>query len=325
MKKNLKPIQVSQDIFERILKYFDGTVEEIDNLNDFKTGYSKKDIIYRKDKELICLAYWLNYTVKSEVIPWEQSWRQIIVRCDGGLNPNTWTDDITGPQALKQVKKIISKKYSKKEYETILKEHESDYNDDLKQQHLIEVQPYIQKFEDCYYYDINGAHTSAWAEMFPRCYEEFNEIHNTRHDNDGYNKKIANYSIGQLCKNGHRKTYNWVVQRTTKILADFDNKRDGLPIYINTDGIIYTNLRNPCPGSNKMGQFKREHGTVYTYRADNYYILLFIDDEGNKTYKGTLPIVLRDKLDLEHGIVVKYKRAKINRHYEYLNVEEIQL
>lgn len=327
--KNLKPIQVSQDLFENILKSFNDYVIETNDLNTYKNGYKNKKIIYRKDNELICLASWINYVAKSEVIAYKEDWRQIIVRCGGCLDKlNSYsTNDMTGPEALNIIKNIAKKcGYSKDDFENILNSHVAEYDEKLAQQHYVNATNEIQKFTNCYYYDINNAHGSALAEMLPKCKDKLEDMYKHRKDNDGRNKKIFNYAIGQLCNVDHRKTYNWIVQRTTKLLEAFDSKVRGDAVYINTDGIIYTNVKHVQPNSNKLGEFKCERGTVYTYCGANYQILLFINsDTGEKTYKGSLPLMLRDQLDLEHGIVVEYERVKVSNHYEYKNVKKVSI
>lgn len=325
MKKCLKAIQVSADVFEAILYSFNDYINEVDCIDSYMNGYEDKHIIYKEPNQLIIQAYKLNWLCKQEVIPTAEDWKQIIVRCVGGLGENTIVPtDISGPQAKKYIEEqVIFKKYSEEEYKEILEEHYESEDEELKQQHYVYTQlDHILTFENCYYYDINNAHGSALLELFPRCEKIINNMYEHRKDNDGLHKKHFNYYWGMLGKKGSetRGAYNWVVHRTTKILTELANKVEGLNIYINTDGIMVSDPINPIESSAKLGEFKLEKGKIYTYQTNNYWLLQFVKDDGEVIFKGNLPIKLRKQVDLSTGRVVHYKRIKVDKHYEYEDI-----
>lgn len=343
--KCLPAMRVSTDLFEKLLKTYDAYVESVPDLNIYKSGYPDKEKIKRCNNELISQVYRVCFVCGEYFIPIGTAWKQYIVRCDGGLPLNTYVlKDVTGPEAEKYIERVVLKKYSKEEYDAILKGVCVEYDENLAQQHFLNaVFGKVEKFTNCYYYDINNAHGSAILELFPRCEEELLRMYEHRKDNDGYYKKVFNYYWGQLGagkkqKDGtvkygpYRGAYNWVVQRTTKLITEFLEKVGGEIVYINTDGIIVSNPRNPQPSSNKLGEFKLETGTVYTYRhpigdksVTPYELLQFMGDDGVVSKKGSLPLIFRDAVDLSSNKGIKFKRVKVNNHYEYQNMEEIIL
>ena len=154
--------------------------------------------------------------------------------------------------------------------------------------------------------------------------EKFIELHKQRKQKPEI-KKWFNYFVGMLTVKGYRKTYNWIVQRTNTKLMELWNKLGGLVVYGNTDGIILKDPKTTIPHSSALGEFKLEyHGTVYTYAGKNYWIFQY-ENQGKLETTGSLPVSLRDKVDLPKGQVVSYDRVlkcygqvKI---YEYQNVE----
>lgn len=322
----LHRISLSDYLFNQILKVFDAHVVEVNPhaFESFKCGYRQKLRIYRCNDEFICQGQYINAITEKETIDYNDDWMQYICRLDPMIDDvaGVYTD-FSGVYAWTTFKKMLLKYYTEEEFDEALKAHHADFDENKKQQHYLAYTPQdkIVKFENVIYYDINNAHGSALLEIFPRAGEKIREMYEHRADNDGANKKIFNYFVGMLTRRGYRGTYNWIVQRTTRLLKSRLIDVDGDPIYINTDGAIVANARNPIENSPEFGEFKRKDGEIYVYRAENYYLIQFNEFNGKTTQKGNLPTILRKGVDLSCGKVVKYNKQKVSHHYELTEIE----
>ena len=175
----------------------------------------------------------------------------------------------------------------------------------------------IIKYEDCYKWDINGAHNAALCEIFPKAAGAIGMMYQERKKNPA-NKKYINYYCGMLARKNHRKTYNWIVQRTTQILLNGINEAGGILLYANTDGFLVQHPEKIIPHSTKLDEFKLEYqGAVWFYYDKNYQC--FQTETGE--VKGTILQSVRDKIDLPNGQVVHYDRIKRNNTYIAENIQ----
>lgn len=337
VKKPLRCFEVSQDIYEELLSNrAEWRIKDVKSLSEISYGYEDKGFIkvYKdanNDKLCICAADVPNLTKKGHVlIPKDKlpfANYQVRITLSNRLPLGTFREVISGGQAKKIIDNIILKVYSQEEYERILKSHDVEYDKNLIQRHyLYSEYGKILHYENCCYYDINNAHGSGLIELFPKCIDVFMDMYEHRKDNDGRNKQIFNFYWGMLAHlEIHRGTYNWIVQRTTKMLDAFMDKVGGNVIYANTDGFISCDCTNPIESSDKIGEFKRKDGELYVYRGDNYWVLQFYCTDGTVETKSNIPLVLRDKIDLKNNKVVKYTMINEGHKRKYIDVKEVIL
>ena len=240
--------------------------------------------------------------------------------------------EVSGTTAYRVIDNIINKYYTEDEIKHIFWNHSAEYDVNKRQEHehILDtdiVGSYeIHRYDNCYKYDINGAHTDAIIAMFPKARDELLELYKQRKKNPKI-KKYFNYFVGYLCCKGHRKTYNWIVQRTTDKLREAVDRLGGDVIYANTDGVCVQNPSELIEHSTELGKFKLEYkGTVYaikTPKTNGYtpYILTQFGDE----LKGSVPIVLRDKIDLRNNKYVLYKveNETININGESVTLQKV--
>lgn len=316
----LKAYSVSEELFDEILNY--GYRVEIihdeEKFNKYKTGYYERTIIrYDGYKTMILLECVLNehYPLNRRV----EAWKQCILH-KNMTQINACEDDINGGMAYMKMRSIIMAHYTKDEFEACLAAHEADENPNLSQYHfqLYEGMNKIIRYDNCYKWDINGAHNDALCEIFPKAANDIKMMFETRKQNPS-NKKYVNYFVGMLAKKGHRKTYNWIVQRTTKILLDGINKAGGLLLYANTDGFMVQCPNKILTHSTKLGEFKQEYcGTAWFYFDTNYQCFQL----ENKEITGTVLCSVRNKIDLPNNKVVHYQKVKRGNAYVAENVVE---
>jgi hypothetical protein len=191
-------------------------------------------------------------------------------------------------------------------------EAEKDIN--LIQQHYNYPAPNntIVKLTNTFKFDINGAHTDALCEIFPRAKDKLIGMYLKRKKNPVF-KQYPNLYVGMLAQKSkemrqkgipakYEKTYNWIVQRTSRMLLNAMDAVGGLPVYVNTDGFIVQNPQNLLTHSKNLGEFKLEFsGDTYVYSDKNYIVYQTGDEK-----KGTCFTSVREDIDLSIGQVVHY-------------------
>lgn len=309
---NLKCINVRDDIINKILYDLEAKIVEIDKLTaDIQSLYQyRKKIIYIKStKEIICSGMVINYYCGSDLNAWKQ------VKCTPTENmDDLLKDSIDGQVAWNSLRKILLKKYSYNEIESILTSYQVK-NDYLKQYHytLPKVSQNVQKLPLCVKYDINGAHTDALKEMFPKCSKEFDDIYRKRHKNIYY-KNLPNFFVGMIQNKGYSGAYWYIVNRTTQTLLKAIDKVGGILVYANTDGFCVQYPNKVLPTSQELGEFKEEYkGTVYYFNntKQSPYILY----QFGKEFKGSCITAVREYIDLSKGQVVYYNKVKHGHSY----------
>lgn len=311
MKKLIRSYSIKEDIFEKILYDFEASVVAVDNFEDYIYGYSNKNkFMYDGKDTLILPEYVLNYYIDQ--FDCCTSWKQCQIR--RAQNTDKVVDEeIHGYQAEKFMKKLLNSVYTDEEIDACLHAHEAEYDNSMKQ-FKYSYSGDIGKlyvYSNTYRYDINKAHTDALCEIFPKAKDKLLKLA-TSEKNKARNKKIANYYVGRLGKwqdkkktipGPYRKTYNWIVQRTTKLLFQAMDEVEGELLYANTDGFIVSDPQNLLTASSKIGAFKCEyHGPTYIYVDKNY--TLYQTD----VMKGSCLQEVRDKIDLSKRKVVHYTK-----------------
>jgi len=301
--KTLKKYDVSEAIFDSLLSSYSRDVEVVENIQDYFKGYQPKYKIYYDNKEYLIirehlLAHIADFT--EEEYQSVEDWRQVIVRKMPTVN--NYAASIDGNRAWHYMVKILQKYYPGDKFEKQLSNFEAEYSEENKQVHfLFPASDMLYKFNNCVKYDINAAHHDALIEIFPKAKKDLIKLYNDRKEKPVY-KAYVNYFVGSLVNHGHRPTYNWIVQRTTKMLKEAMNEVDGLLIYANTDGFIMQNPKKKLDADKAIGHFKEEYsGTVYVYQDKNYWCYQIPGET-----KGSIRYQVRDILDLSKGIVVHY-------------------
>lgn len=309
----LKAIQVNDAIFNQILYDFEFKVRVKPDLFQYYRGYyENKDLIYYNGKdEFICCEYIVNKYVN--IIQNCTVWKQI--RVQRVLNmPKQAMESTTGSKAKAYITKVLKSVYTIDEIDERLRLFEAEKDTDLIQQHYNYPAPKdtIVKLTNTFKFDINGAHTDALCEIFPKAKDKLIQMYNKRKKNPVF-KQYPNLYVGMLAqkskemrKNGipakYEKTYNWIVQRTSKMLLKAMDKVGGCPIYVNTDGFIVQNPEALLMHSKTLGEFKLEFaGDTYVYTDKNYIIY-----QTGSEKKGSCFTAIRDDIDLSQGKVVHY-------------------
>lgn len=314
----LKSLEVSAEVFDKILYDYEEHVLLKHDFNNYMCGYSentglsKNNIVYNGDNKLICREYVVNGYTDS--IAGCTTWKQIIVVRNDELENDEIEKTVSGKRAWNTIMRHIKKFYTDQEIDTILKEH-SLYNPtrEQKQQHSdsTTIATFkIFKYKNTYKYDINGAHADAVIELFPKAKKLLLWLYKRRYK-DPKIKKFFNYFVGYLCKMGYRPTYNWIVARTSALLAKAMDQVGGTLLYVNTDGFLVYNTTNTLVTSKNLGDMKLEaSGDAYIVRTNNYVLYqTYKADDGKKELKGSCMKCVRDKIDLSTGKTIVYDKV----------------
>lgn len=330
--KELRTIKVSEDIFYKYLELHEPDVRLVDDIYPYIHGYyeDRHYIYYNGKDEFITLEYSINYYTK--LYKTVTSWKQVRVK----LSTNTEGDSeasVSGTKAYAEMNKLLLKHYTKREIDERLHMFEADYDKDLIQFHYFAEVEFnrVEKFTNTYKYDINGAHLDALCEIFPKARESLEDMYKKRKKNPVF-KQYPNLYVGMLAKKTpemrknhipgeYERTYNWIVQRTTKKLFEAINYTGGMLLYANTDGFIVKDVKRTLNTSKKLGDFKLEHqGDTYIYYTDNY----FIYQTGDKKF-GSCFNSVRDDIDLSTGSVVKYETYSNEYYKKPINIEKVEV
>lgn len=339
---SLKAVQVNDEIFNKILYDFEFKVRIKPDLFEYYRGYYEdRDLIYYNGKdELICCEYIVNSY--ADIITNCTVWKQ--VRVQKVLNmKNDAMESTTGSRAKAYITKVLKTVYSNEEIDERLRLFEAEKDPNLIQQHYNYPAPdKIIKLTNTFKFDINGAHTDALCEIFPKAKDKLIRMYEMRKKNPVF-KQYPNLYVGMLAQKSkemrkagipgkYEKTYNWIVQRTSKILLNAMDTVGGSTIYINTDGFIVQDPVKLLTTSKNLGDFKLEFsGDTYVYSDKNYIIY-----QTGEEKKGSCFTAVRNDIDLSKGQVVHYDintvrskegkvlyREPINITKEIINVQEI--
>ena len=314
----LSRYRIGSKTFWSLLDKYPKYVEECDDLSVYKMkGYADKRIIKYNPgtKEMVAQA------VMVPELGLEEDWRQVFLMLDDSIDGVKEVSCMIpwSSQANKLVNELLRKHYSDSDIDRLLREHSTSKFDKPIHYLLPDVfhDGCVHRFENCVYYDINGAHTDALTEIFPKAREDLERMH--RGKVRGFKgKHVINIYVGDLCNRGYRGTYNWIVQRTRKKLESIRSQTGGLLLYANTDGAIMWNPRNRLSTSDRLGDIKSESsdGVIYSYvcKRDGYttsYIVYQYDNpKDGLTIKGSARDAARRGMDLSKGTVNKYLLTK---------------
>lgn len=308
-KKRLKAYKISNEVYTSILQRFPDFIRHV-NINDYLYGthFNKRLIYIDTNKHKMIIQKSLFYYVTDQKSQ-SDYWKQIVVELSFETDSHILEEDKVGSDAKKQINNVLKKHYTEKEIDERLNQFEAEYDYKKIQQHSqITKNKTILKFENCVKYDLNGAHTTALSEIFPKCKDYFTKLYLNKE------KLTMNAYVGMLVY-GHRKTYNWIVQRTTKQLEErIYNECVGLDSccpYINTDGIIISKPAKLINTTSELGGIKREladETTCYSYQNQEVGHAYWVIQMGSEI-KGNLPLSLRKHIDLRIGKVVDFKKV----------------
>lgn len=306
----LKRINVDLKTYNNIIDKYNPFVVYCDIKQYQLDGFSNKHMIAvdKNTSVLVCRASMVNEAYGKEVI--SDDWRQVVCRVDDSIEEIKDEHIPYGKQAYKKVIVSLMKYYTDDEIRNILSSHSLEQGKKALHKLLPEeyLDGHIYKFKDCVYYDINGAHKDALIEMFPKAKRTILRL----------DKNYVNFAVGELCNEGYRGTYNWIVNRTREYINEIIRKADGEIIYANTDGVIIHHPANYLATSKEIGAFKSEiiGDTIYAYycnadeNSTRYTIYQYIDKNGKTVLKGNARYFLREGMDLSKGIVNKGKLYK---------------
>lgn len=307
----LRRIKLDSETYYNIIDYFNNWVVYV-NLEKFLAqGYGRKNLVLvdKETSSLICQGSLINYVAKKEVTC--EPWQQFVCELDDSVDePGAVAPWAT--QANKIIHTILNTYYTDRQIENRLNKYST--TEETVPLHQLIPEKYhddkIHKFTNCVYYDINGAHTDALCEIFPKAKKELMTLHHTGQ------KAYINIYVGDLCNRGHRNTYNWIVRRTKNWLQRIINLSCGFMseiLYANTDGVIIHNPAFLLATCDDVGGFKSEtsDGVIYAYycRRDNnttpYTIYQYNNPKKGMQIKGNARLAVRKGMDLSKGIVNK--------------------
>lgn len=318
----LKTVQVNDEIFNNILSDFEFKVEIKEDLFNYYTGYyeDRESIYYNGKDEFICLECIVN--MYTDLFNSASAWKQ--VRVLRSINTSAAVQTVSGSKAKAYITKVLRDFYTPEEIDQRLRMFEADYDPEYKQQHLnyefLEGQESkVVKIAGTYKFDINGAHLDALCEIFPKASAKFLTMYEKRKVKKVF-KHYPNLYVGMLAYKSkamreqgipgvYEKTYNWIVQRTTRMLLNAIDSVGGSLIYVNTDGFIVQAPENIICTSKNLGDFKLEFaGNTYVYEDKNYIVYQTGEEPGDEceNIKGSCFTAVRPNINLAKGEVVHY-------------------
>lgn len=323
----LKVVNVSPREFNEFYFKWKDKIK-IADLKDYINGYQDRGTFYAghhgQRPGIVCLATAAHISGLLMDDEYEAGWSQVVLRCVDASQRDIVKDGkrvraVTGSEASKWLDDILKKYYEEEEieeaYETCsidcgeIQIH--DYNYQCDESNV------VVRYTNCYYYDINGAYAKALCDIFPRAKDEFLEYYRKRKEYPEY-KSYFNYSVGNMVNHGHRGTYNWIVDRVSRLMRKKVKETGGTTIYINTDGFFVSWPDKLIKTSNELGDFKCEyHGDIYFYRHDTTECRYTIYQCGDE-FKGTLLEEGRDYIDLSKGIIIDAVPEKTEIGTRYL-------
>lgn len=319
----LSRYKIDSETFWSLLKSYSKFVEKCSLSGYLAKGYpDKRTIKYDPDSHAMIIQA---YRVKG--LDLDEDWRQVVLYLDDSLNgiqevsaPFPWAN-----QANKRVEDILLRHYTDKEINDLLRKHSLKERD--MPIHYLLPEPFkdgcVHRFENCVYYDINGAHTDALIEIFPEARKELESLHHTKGG-----KNFINVFVGDLCNRGFRGTFDWIIQRTREKLTFIREQTGGMMLYANTDGIIVWNPSKRLKTSDKVGDIKAESadGVIYAYNcpkdddSTSYTLYQYVSPKDGITIKGNARLAARQGIDLSKGIVRKYLLTRADGFDELIDL-----
>ncbi len=338
---NLPSCSVNEDVFIHIVNAFKNGLIIVQDVSEYASFDKYQCVYYDGQDYIVCQLRKIAICcskMQSKIIDMGRLWRQFIVRRNINQSEE-FKMDITPITAKAMIMKELYKKgLSKKDIALRLHMYEAEYNPRFIQMHKLNVDSdifdnecVIYKFNDCIYYDINKAHMDALKEIFPELTDYFSKlIESIKHDI--MYKAVANYFVGLLAyktaeqrakhlPGKYEKTYNWIVQRTTKLLLKRIGEDTNKIVYANTDGVIIQKPSVYHQSSSKVGEFKVAYtGTVYTYHTKGGWILQCGND-----IKSNIKKSMRKDIDLSKGKCIEVIDRNNNKYKVVDNIDVIEV
>jgi hypothetical protein len=312
---------ISDEIYNQIVEDYEADIVELASVpTNWKNVDRNYVYVIKGTDYILCREYIVAYYCQKYKFDKNDWWKLVLLRRNENTNI-TIEKSVTGIYAWNIIMKVLRKYYSDFEIIAILRSFKDTENTIDKQYHYNwpNESQNVQKLPLCVKYDINGAHTDALCEMFPKASKDFIRMYKKRHTDIKY-KKLTNFFVGMLKHKGYDKAYWHIVGRTSKILFNAMDKVGGTLVYANTDGFCVMNPKNKLEVSDKLGDFKLEYsGTVYVFnnnKRQSPYILYQFGDE----LKGNCMTEVRKYIDLSKNKVVYYDRV---RHEYCMKAENI--
>lgn len=305
--KELASYKLNEETFDKVLETYKHRIQVSQDLHDYLTGFQNRYwIFYNGFNTFICVFNLVNDVLPDDYRKAEKpDWYQCIFTRNQQINEPIQRS-ISGGMAWKYVKGLILKHYSEDEFNYRLHLFQANYDNAHNQLHYnyMEESNVVHKYSNCVKYDINGAYANALIEIFPKASCEILKLYNERKKKP-INKDYINFFVGMFCRTGHRKTYNYIVQKVRSLMDSTVDRCQGILLYANTDGFAVCQPKQaPTNVGKDLGQFKVEYeGDIYTYTGTNYWIMQCGDEiKGNCFYQ------VRNQIDLRKGEVVSYNR-----------------
>lgn len=354
----LKTIEISEEFYTYIREYADkhDRLQCVANFKEYVYGSPDKRTIYAfEDNREGKLMMSLN-TVEALGIVFRDgkidehsepffvcehpNWKaymsyQVVLYCklsNSHLSGCELAESISGSLAYMRTRREVLKHYTEDELNEIYDTHRvSEVNKQI-QWHYTESDftNSIRQYDNCSYYDINGAHNYICTLLFPKCADYFQKLYDERKEKP-VNKQLVNYFVGFL-KRTHPETYNWVITQVTEMLKTTVRpllKMGAKLLYANTDGFIIQDCPIELKTSNELGKFKKENSsdTIYMYRSisegmSSYDVFEYVDKNGKTQRKGTAFNIMKDMMSLKDGKVVDYIKVKSCGTFKPVDIKE---
>lgn len=336
----LSMINIGEELYDKLLNSFPSQLKYCENIYALFNGTYNKNKLYYDDEYIVIKKCKFNYIYKllygKSFYKNESAtdWKQVKLRLDLNVERAEAVDD--GTHCYNYITDILKKYYTEEEIENILNSHVEEEDDAYSQYHFTYavINNKINKFSNCYKYDITKAHASAIIHLFPKSKNSILKLLklSKKYKDEGNMelsnkyKNYVNYYVGALCRHGHRLTYNYIVHNVTRKLLATYNFTKGVLLYANTDSFTVYNPDKILEHSDEIGEFKLEYkGDIYIYQDKNYWLMQY-----GKDFVGSSKIITRKYCDLSKGIVVHYdnkrtfvcKDSKGKNHYR-IEVENI--
>lgn len=322
-----KNYEISEDLADRILKVgsylrFFRLADSLEDIEKSMNHVGKSEIVWNGLDTFVMRRLTFFYILKDYLVVKgeDKPLFTAVYRLNKALPPKTVRPTISGSQATRLFfDYCLDGIYSEEESEEALRSHEADYDISKRQIHLLPTSfPFVQpnviyEIPNCVEFDINGAHAFELSRIFPKSEGRIREIYSRRHENPVF-KAIPNYYVGMLCRKNHRKTYNWIIQSVSaKVTAKIREEEEsgGIPIYVNTDGMILAYPERIKPSSSQeLGRWKTEgigncQFILRQQAGEASYWALQIGNE----LKGNISIEARNVMDLAKGMASSYVKA----------------
>lgn len=325
--------KLNSETFEAILSTYSYKAKRVSSVSEYlsqKIPY--KDIIY-DDEYLICSQKHIEFVLDDIVTDDRRDYRQFVCRLDEEQD-KPFIEDLTPIIAKACIhRKLHEAGLTNEDIDARLDQFKKTKEEHKPQWHFNSYpKEHIALYKNCYYYDINKAHSECLSIIFPEIKDYLIDLAR-RAKTDKRLKNIPNYYVGLLAHdrkddNGkvvkeakHKETYYWIVDYVANKLEKFYYSLDDINTqvrYANTDGVIIQNPTSTPAGSDKFGEFKLEYaGDLYATQNEGGWMIQYGDE-----IKSCIKRCLRKDADLRIGKAVRQFNNKTQSEYIYKEIKE---